>query len=416
MNVVDRNSARDAATVQQDIWALVCRLYPICRSLTGDGVRQTLDILREYIPLTVHEVPSGTPVFDWTVPKEWNIRDAYVRDPRGRKIIDFKRLNLHVVSYSIPIRKRMSLAELSEHLHTLPEHPDWVPHKTSYFRETWGFCLSHRQFQELSDGEYEVCIDSSLEDGHLTYGEYFLEGETADEVLLSCHICHPSLCNDNLSGLGIATCLADHLGRCKRRYSYRFVFIPTTIGSITWLARNEDRVPYIKHGLVLTCLGDAGHLTYKRSRRGNAEIDQVCQHVLERASQPFEVLDFYPYGYDERQYCSPGFNLPVGCLMRTPHGRFPEYHTSADDLDFVKAPSLGESFARCLDIISVLDDNRQYLNTNPKCEPQLGKRGLYRMSGGRTEPGQLDLAMLWVLNLADGNHSLLDVSQRSTPL
>lgn len=282
MNVVDRNSARDAATVQQDIWALVCRLYPICRSLTGNGVRQTLDILREYIPLTVHEVPSGTPVFDWTVPKEWNIRDAYVRDPRGRKIIDFKRLNLHVVSYSIPIRKRMSLAELSEHLHTLPEHPDWVPHKTSYFRETWGFCLSHRQFQELSDGEYEVCIDSSLEDGHLTYGEYFLEGETADEVLLSCHICHPSLCNDNLSGLGIATCLADHLGRCKRRYSYRFVFIPTTIGSITWLARNEDRVPYIKHGLVLTCLGDAGHLTYKRSRRGNAEIDQVCQHVLER--------------------------------------------------------------------------------------------------------------------------------------
>lgn len=413
MNLADWKSVIDAGVLGPEIYTLVSRLYPICRSISGDGVRRTLEVIREHILLAVHEVPTGTRVFDWTIPKEWNIRDAYVKDARGRKVIDFKKSNLHVVSYSVPVHKRVSLTELKEHLHTLPEHPDWVPHKTSYFKEDWGFCLSHRQFQELADNEYEVCIDSSLADGHLTYGEYFLEGETTDEVLISCHICHPSLCNDNLSGIAVATFLADHLKRCLRRFSYRFLFIPSTIGSITWLARNEHRVADIKHGLVLTCLGDAGHPTYKRTRGGDAEIDHACFHVLKHSGQPFEVLDFYPYGYDERQYCSPGFNLPVGVLMRTRHGRFPQYHTSADDLDFVRSQALGDSFAMCLEVFSVLENNRRYVNKNPKCEPQLGNRGLYRMSGGRPGGAGNEESLLWALNLSDGEHTLLEIAERS---
>jgi aminopeptidase-like protein len=414
INVADLHDAVDADAAGRGIHALVSRLYPICRSITGDGVRETLRVLRDLIPLTVHEVPTGTRVFDWTVPKEWNIRDAYVKDMQGTKVIDFQKSNLHVAGYSVPVRKRMSLAELKGHLHTLPEHPDWIPNRTSYYQETWGFCLSHRQLQELRDGEYEVCIDSSLEDGHLTYGECYLPGRTADEVLVSCHICHPSLCNDNLSGIAVATFLAGHLGLLPRRHSYRFLFIPTTIGSITWLARNEERIAHVKHGLVLTCLGDAGNFTYKKSRRGDAEIDRACAHVLRHSGHPSQILDFYPFGYDERQYCSPGFNLPVGCLMRTQHGRFPEYHTSADDLAFVQAPALGGSFATCLEVFSVLEDNRRYRNTNPKCEPQLGRRGLYRLSGGRPGAGPApEQALLWVLNMSDGENTLLDIADRS---
>ena len=413
MNVADLDGATDAHTIGRDVYALVSRLYPICRSLTGDGVRQTFSLIREHIPLAVHEVPSGTQVFDWTVPKEWNIRDAYVKDERGMRVIDFKQSNLHVVSYSVPVRKRMSLAELKGHLHTLPEYPDWVPHRTTYYKEAWGFCLSHRRLLELQDGEYEVCIDASLENGHLTYGEYYLEGEKTDEVLISCHICHPSLCNDNLSGVAVATFLAEHLSRLSLRHSYRFLFIPATIGSITWLYRNEDRIANIKHGMVLTCLGDSGNPTYKKSRRGDAEIDRACLQVLKHSGRPYEVLDFYPYGYDERQYCSPAFNLPVGVLMRTAHGRFAQYHTSADDLDFVQAPSLGDSFALCLKVFSVLENNRRYLNKNPKCEPQLGKRGLYRLSGGRPAGPSDEQVLLWVLNLSDGGHTLLDIAERS---
>jgi aminopeptidase-like protein len=398
----------EADAVGREIHALMTRLYPICRSLTGDGVRRTLGQIRGLIPLEIHEVPTGTRVFDWTVPKEWNIRDGYVADATGRRVIDFRESNLHVVSYSSPVRARMSLAELRGHLHTIPEHPDWIPHRATYYREGWGFCLSHRRLQELEEGEYEVCIDSTLEDGHLTYGECFLPGATADEVLVSCHTCHPSLCNDNLSGIGVATYLARELLRRPLRLSYRFVFIPATIGSITWLSRNEERLAAIKHGLVLTCLGDPGHPTYKRSRRGNAEIDRAFAHVLEHSGRPHELVDFYPFGYDERQYCSPGFDLPVGVLSRTRHGRFPEYHTSADDLDFVGAAYLGDSLARCLEAFAVLEGNRTYVNMNPRCEPQLGRRGLYRVTGGPDE-----LALLWVLNLSDGLHSLLDIAERS---
>ncbi len=391
---------------------LIAELYPICRSITGEGFRETLRRIQKHISLTAHEVPTGTQVFDWTVPREWNIRDAYVKNSQGERIIDFRESNLHVVNYSVPVQKTVSLEELKQHLFTLPEHPDWIPYRTSYYKETWGFCLPHRRFLELKEDDYEVCIDSSLEPGHLTYGELYLRGEMQDEILISCHSCHPSLCNDNLSGMAMATFLAKHLLPREHRYSYRFLFIPGTIGSITWLGRNEKQATRIRHGLVLACVGDSGRLTYKRSRQGNAEIDRAVSHVFQHSVQDFELMDFSPYGYDERQYCSPGFNLAVGCLSRTPHGKFPEYHTSADDLDLVKAPFLADTFSKCLEIFSVLEHNDRYVNLNPRCEPQLGKRGLYRAIGG-PEAGTNELAMLWVLNLSDGSNTLLDIAERS---
>ncbi len=403
----------DSASVGEEMHRLITRLYPICRSITGQGVRETLEIVRSYVPLAVREVPSGTPVFDWTVPKEWNIQDAYVRDGTGRKVIDFQRSSLHVMSYSRPIRARMSLAELRPHLFSLPQFPQWVPYRTSYYNENWGFCLSHEDLLALEEGEYEVCIDSSLEDGHLTYGELYLPGECPDEVLLSCHICHPSLCNDNLSGVALATFLARTLAGRQRRYSYRFLFIPGTIGSIAWLSANEDRVSRIKHGLVLTCVGDAAPPTYKKSRRGNAEIDRAAVHVLKHRPGTYQVREFTPYGYDERQFCSPGFNLPVGCLMRSAHGEFPEYHTSADNLHLVQPQALLDSFAICTSMIFVLEKNGLFLNTNPKCEPRLGKRGLYRSLGGALDEESDEMALLWVLNLSDGTNTLLDTAERA---
>lgn len=396
-----------------EMFELIRRLYPICRSITGDGVRQTLKILQEYIPLTVHEVPSHTPVFDWTVPKEWNIRDAYIKNSKGEKIVDFHKSNLHVLNYSLPVKKKVSLDELKAHAFTMPDKPDWIPYRTSYYKENWGFCLSHNQLSALSEGEYEVFIDASLEDGHLTYGEYFLKGKTDDEVLISTHVCHPSLANDNLSGIALAVFLSKHLSALPTRYSYRFLFAPGTIGSITWLSLNEAQATRIQHGLVLACVGDAGKITYKKSRRGDAEIDRAVVHVLKCSGNPYEVSDFSPYGYDERQFCSPGFNLPVGCFMRTPHGRFPEYHTSADNLEFIDLKSLGNSLSTSLSILRVIENNAVYLNQNPKCEPQLGKRGLYGSIGGQSDGMTQELAMLWVLSLSDGENSLLDIADRS---
>jgi aminopeptidase-like protein len=393
---------------------LIRELYPICRSITGNGVRQTLRILQAQIPLTIHEVPSGTQVFDWTVPKEWNVSDAYIKDAEGKRVVDFNRSNLHVVSYSIPIRKIVTLEELKPHLFTLPDQPDCIPYRTSYYKEAWGFCLSHRQLAQMADGEYEVCINSCLRDGHLTYGEYLVEGETSDEVLLSCHICHPSLCNDNLSGIALAVALAKHFNRQGTpRYSYRFLFIPGTIGSITWLALNEPRVPSIKHGIVFAGVGDSGDFTYKKSRRGDAEIDKVFSYVLKNSAGKSSVIDFYPYGYDERQFCSPGFNLSVGCVMRTPFGQYPEYHTSADDLNFISPQALSDSFVKCVSALNILDNNRVYANQNPKCEPQLGKRGLYASIGGQTQTRDGEMAILWVLNLSDGSNSLVDIAEKS---
>jgi aminopeptidase-like protein len=403
----------DSLTEGQAMVGLIAELYPICRSITGNGLRQTLRLLQRQIPLELREVPTGTQVFDWTVPKEWNIRDAYVKNGKGERVIDFQQSNLHVVNYSVPVRRRMRLAELKEHLHTLPAHPDWIPYRTSYYKESWGFCLSEKRLAALKDEEYEVCIDSTLEDGHLTYGEYFLPGQTRDEVLISCHSCHPSLCNDNLSGIALAVSIARVLQSAPRRYSYRFLFIPGTIGAITWLARNEEKILNIKHGLVLTGVGDAGPLHYKKSRKATADIDRAAAHVLKHSGQAHQILEFSPYGYDERQYCSPGINLSVGRLSRTPHGTFPEYHTSADNLEFVHADKLGEALAVSLEILSVLENNGTFVNLNPKCEPQLGKRGLYRMVGGTADAGLSEMAMLWVLNQSDGKNSLLDIAERS---
>jgi aminopeptidase-like protein len=396
-----------------EAYRIVESLYPICRSITGDGVRESLRALRQTIPLELREVPSGTKVFDWTVPKEWNIRDAYIKNSAGERLVDFQRNNLHVLNYSVPIRRRMSLAELRPHLFTLPEAPDWIPYRTSYYRETWGFCLSQLQLERMEEGEYEVCIDSSLELGSLTYGEYRIQGGTDDEVLFSCHSCHPSLCNDNLSGIATAARLARLLTDVSLRYSYRFLWIPGTIGSITWLARNESILPRIKHGLVLSCVGDSGRFTYKRSRRGDAEIDRAVEHVLRHSGCSFDVLDFTPYGYDERQYCSPGINLAVGCFMRTPNGCYPQYHTSADDLTLVSSTALGESLRQLLSVIQVFEENGCYRNLSPKGEPQLGRRGLYRQIGGTKDAAASEMAMLWTLNLSDGQHDLLDVAIRS---
>ena len=393
---------------------LISGLYPICRSITGNGVRKTLQILQDTIPLTVHEVPSGTPVFDWQVPQEWNIRDAYVKNSQGLRVIDFQQSNLHVVSYSVPIRQRMPFSELRDHLFTIPDRPEWIPYRTSYYKESWGFCLAHNQLHLLeSEGSYEVCIDATLKNGHLTYGEYCLAGKTDEEVLVSCHVCHPSLCNDNLSGIALGVYLAKALEPLSRRYTYRFLFVPGTIGSITWLSLNESRVSHIKHGFVLAGVGDRGHFTYKKSRRGNAAVDRAFTHVAKHSDDECEVIDFFPYGYDERQYCSPGFNLPVGCVMRTPFGKYPEYHTSADNIGFVSEAALGDSFGKCMAALSVLENDEVYLNQNPKCEPRLGKRGLYQSMGGKLIREMGELPILWVLNLSDGHHSLLDIAEQS---
>jgi aminopeptidase-like protein len=395
------------------LMALIEELFPICRSITGNGVRQTLGILQRYIRLEVNEVPSGTRVLDWTVPAEWNIRNAYIACPDGTRVVDFAASNLHIVQYSRPIDALMLLAELRPHLHTLPDHPDWTPYRTSYYTDNWGFCLTQRQLSTLADGLYRVVIDSDLMPGHLTYGELVIPGETDDTVLFSAHICHPSLANDNLSGIAVATMLARYLQAFRLRYTYRFLFIPGTIGSLTWLARNEDRVRQIAHGLVLSCLGDAGGITYKQSRRGNAPIDRIVAHVLRHDEVPHRITSFVPYGYDERQYCSPGFDLPVGCLMRTPNGEYPEYHSSADNLSLLRPESLSHSLAVLRRIVAVIEGDALYRSSNPKGEPQLGRRGLYAAVGGQRAASSYQMALLWVLNLADGRHSLLEMAERA---
>ncbi len=413
MNATHLLSATDLPTAGEWMHGFIRELYPTCRSITGEGLRTTLKRISREIPLEIHEVPTGTPVFDWTVPREWNIRDAWIKNARGERVVDFGKSNLHVVQYSVPVERRLSLDELKPHLHTLPDHPDWVPYRTSYYKETWGFCLSQRQLDALEPGEYEIKIDSTLADGSLSNGEHFLRGRTSEEVLLSCHACHPSLANDNLSGIALLTKLAMILAGAPLKYSYRFLFIPGTIGSITWLARNKDRAKQIRHGLVAACVGDSGGLHYKRSRQGNAEIDRAVIKAIRGRGRELHVRDFSPYGYDERQYCSPGFNLAVGSLTRSPHGTFPEYHTSADNLDFVRPQALADSLAAYLDVIAILEGNGRYQNLNPYCEPQLGKRGLYRAMGGTADAGQMELALLWVLNLSDSSHSLLEIAERA---
>jgi aminopeptidase-like protein len=396
-----------------ELMELITELYPICRSITGDGLRKTLAGVGRHVPLELTEIPTGTQVLDWTIPREWNIRDAWIKNAAGERVVDFRASNLHVVNYSAPVRGRFSLAELRPRLHTLPEQPDVIPYRTSYYEETWGFCLSQRQLEGLSDGQYEVCIDSSLEAGSLTYGEVIVPGRTQDEILISAHACHPSLCDDNLSGVAVACLLARELGRAPAgRYTLRFLFAPGTIGAIAWLANNKLNAARVKHGLTITCLGDSHPFTWKRTFAGNSEIDRVAQRVLKRSGLSHQLIDFFPYGYDERQYNSPGFRLPVGSLMRGRHGQFPEYHSSLDNLQFISGARLAESYGVLKGIVENLQNSVKYRSLEPFAEPQLGKRGLYRAIGGSNIPG-LQFAMLWVLSMSDGAHSLQDIAERS---
>ena len=425
--------------IGKNMHELMVELFPICRSITGNGVRQSLQILQNHISLNISEIPSGTEVFDWTIPREWNINDAYIKNSKGKKIVDFKISNLHVLNYSTPVNTKMSLQELLPHLHSLPEQPNVIPYRTSYYKENWGFCITHNQLINLHDDEYEVVIDSTLENGSLTYAEFLIPGESEDEVLFSCYTCHPSMCNDNLSGVVLFTFLAKHLKNLKLKYSYRFLFVPETIGAITWLSQNESNIKKIKHGLVAYCVGDPGNSSYKKSRQGNAEIDEIVMEVLKNTGDEYKVVDFFPTGSDERQFCSPGFNLPIGALVRTFAPDFSEYHTSADNTKFVKAEYLADTLSKYVKVISKLEENfgkfksndnkefdknlskkndRIFLNLNPKCEPQLGKRKLYHDIGSQipSQGGKKiinQFALLWVLNYSDGFHYLSDIVKLS---
>jgi aminopeptidase-like protein len=389
-------------------------LFPICRSITGAGLRESLQRVEKVIPLDITEVPSGTRVFDWVVPPEWNISAGWLMDPTGRRVADFGQSNLHIVNYSVPVRRILSLEELRPHLHSLPDHPSWVPYRTSYYAEEWGFCLADNVLQNLPAGEYEAVIDSSLEAGSLTYGECVLPGSSNEEILISSHICHPSLANDNLSGVAVSAFLAHALaGKERRRYTYRFLFAPGTIGAIAWLAGNEEVTERIRGGLVLACVGDDSSIVYKRSRRGDSVMDHAAEHVLRTQDWPHEVVDFSPYGNDERQFCSPGFNLPVGALTRSGYDRSERHHTSADDLAGINPDSLAATLQTCLQIVEVLEADGIFVSRNPKGEPQLGRRGLYRSLGGRADQGQSEEALLWLMSFADGRHSLLDIARRA---
>jgi aminopeptidase-like protein len=392
-------------------WGLMEELYPICRSITGEGVRRTLGRIAAEIPLQIAEVPSGTAVFDWDVPREWNVREAWIADDQGRRVVDLRDHTLHLMSYSVPVDAVMTLDELGPHLHSIPEHPEWIPYRTSYYREDWGFCLADRVRQSMKHGRYRVRIDSTLAPGTLTYGECLVPGISTEEVLVFTHVCHPSLCNDNLTGIALACALAADVGQSNPQFTYRFVFAPGTIGSITWLARNEQTVGRVHHGLVLGLAGDRGPLTYKKSRRGDTEIDRVAAYVIGTINGG-RVVDFSPYGYDERQLCSPGFDLPVGRLTRTPNNEYPEYHSSADNFDLIDRDALSQSLFACASILRIAERDACYLNLNPKCEPRLGKRGLFRSTGGK-HPGEFEHALLWVLNQSDGSHSLLDIAEKS---
>lgn len=393
----------------EEMMEQIADMYPICRSITGNGLRETLGKISRIVPLELHEIRSGTKVLDWEIPKEWNIRDAYIKNSAGEKIVDFQKLNLHVLNYSTPVNERITLAELKHHLHTIPDKPGLIPYRTSYYKENWGFCMSHNQFTSLKEDTYEVFVDSELSNGSLTYGEFFVKGKTDAEVLISTHVCHPSLCNDNLSGIAVCSRLAKIVADLAPHYSYRFLFIPGTIGAIAWLSENEKKIKNVKYGLVTSLLGIDSIFTYKRSRQSVARIDKIAEYVLSGIPNS-HVTNFIPYGYDERQFCSPGFNMPVGNLTRVPFGEYPEYHTSADNLDLISPKALEDSLKTFLKIIQHIEADRYYINQFPKGEPQLGKRGLYDAIGGHNDSKALQLAFLWVLNYSDGAHSLTDIA------
>ena len=396
------------------MYELLKALYPLCRSVTGDGNRKTLEIINRSIPLTIEEYASGTSCFDWVIPDEWNIRDAYIKDESGKKIVDFKVNNLHVLNYSEPVEGIFSWDELANHLYTDPEQPDAIPYRTSYYKRRWGFCLKYEQFKKLKRTSFHVKIDSSLKKGSLTIGQAFLEGKTQKEILVSCYICHPSMANDSLSGVVVATQLYKFLSKLKyRKYSYRFLFIPETIGAIVYLFHFGDKLKENLHaGLVLTCLGDPGQFNYKRTRHGNHELDQIACNVLMHSGKKFKVHNFWPLGSDERQFSSPGFKFPVGSLMRSIYGQFREYHTSSDNLEFVTEEALNESFEMYKNILYGLEENKTYKREQPFCEPMLSKYNLYNDLGASPITEKNKEAILWVLNFSDGEHSLVEIADR----
>ncbi len=392
------------------------RLWPITRSLTGDGNRKSLAILSELVDLKVSEVPSGTACFDWNVPPEWNIKDAWVKNSAGEKVIDFKENNLHILGYSVPFSGDLSFKELEEHLYTLPNQPELIPYLTSYYKERWGFCLSHSEFLKMDKNDtYTVYIDSSLDyNGSMTVGEAILKGRSEKEILLSTYICHPSLASNELSGPLISAYIYEKLKDKNLKYTYRFLFVPETIGSIYSLTQyGEHWKQNLLAGFVLTCLGDDGTYTYKRSRKGNSLADQAAELILKHTDQQVVIHDFFPGGSDERQYCSPGFDLPVGSLMRTMYGVYSEYHTSGDNKDYISFDAMEQSAKKYIEIIELIERNQKYVNTMPYGEPQLGKRGLYPTLGSQKESQNFVQTMMWILNLSDGTKDLIEISERS---
>jgi len=399
----------------KEIHRLARRLFPICRSITGDGVRETLKILQEVCPeLRIHEVPSGTQVFDWTVPKEWNIRSAYIEDERGKRIVDFKKNNLHVVGYSVPVDKTVTLSELNEHLYSLPEQPDLIPYVTSYYKERWGFCLSEKHRRKLKSGSYHVFIDSDLRNGSLTYGEIMITGNAkekrSEEVFLSTYVCHPSVANNELSGPCVAIYLAKWLSGLKQRhYTYRIVFIPETIGSITYLSRNLETLKRnVIAGFNLTCVGDNRTYSYLASRYGNTLADKVAQNVLSFVYPEYKKYSYVSRGSDERQYCAPGVDLPLCSIMRSKYGEYSEYHTSADDLAVISPEGLNGSYSVYTQCIEALENNKIY-RTECLCEPQLGKRGLYPTISYKGSADKVR-SMRDFIAYADGKNDLIDIS------
>ncbi|MFN6038115.1 MAG: DUF4910 domain-containing protein [Bacteroidota bacterium] len=391
------------------------RLWPICRSITGNGLRDSYKILQELIPLNIVEIPTGTKVFDWEIPKEWNITDAYIITPDGKKICDFKLNNLHVLNYSSPIDRELSFVDLSRHIHTLPDLPNAIPYVTSYYEERWGFCMSHEEFLKLpTEGMYKVKIDSSLKSGSLTYGDLYLPGETDQEILLSTYLCHPSMANNELSGPLVLSFLYEKiLSLKKRRFSYRFIFVPETIGAISYLSRNGALLKEkVFAGYVITCVGDSGQFTFKRSKRRDDLVNVVAEHVLRFSGENYSIIDFQIGGSDERQYCSPGFNLPVGSLMRTMYQRYKEYHTSLDDKNFISFSSIQKSIEMYFKIVKTHELNDFYINTVSFCEPNLGKRGLYNTIGGAKQRSSELSKRLHLLSFSDGKIDLINIADR----
>jgi len=402
--------------LRQRIEAYFNRLWPLNRSITGQGFRESLAILEEIIPVKRLKFETGRKVFDWVIPKEWIARDAYLIAPDGKKYADFKVNNLHLMGYSVPFKGRLNLEELRPHLYSLPNMPDAIPYVTSYYHDNWGFCISHNEFENLPEGEYEVYIDSELFPGFVEIGEAVLPGDTDEEVLFSTYLCHPSLANNELSGPLTMAFLYERIKAMpSRKYTYRFVINPETIGAVCYLSeRGEHLKKHLIAGYVMTCLGDAGKFTYKLSRHGDTLADRVAKVIL-RDSGEHSILPFFPSGgSDERQYCSPGFNLPVGSLMRTMYGCYPEYHTSLDNKEFICFDALSGSVDMYFSIVNALESNFVWKNTVKYCEPQLGHHGLYSsVSIPKSQQEERTSAILWLLNLADGEHDLLAIADRS---